>query len=273
MLVFRMDQIMDLFTNSTGNLIRAIEYNQYDLWLQTAKITGHLWYADDYITWVDCSPSPSPQGIMAAQLPLGDAEAFVHWVKSQIVKGKAPRKWMTGATQQPHNLEAILAKLGFIRRSETLGMALDLSLLPKNEALLRGLEIHDVDRTNLSVWAQIVGEGLFHCSETESAAFAEVMGGMLDQGRITAYLAVLDGQPAGTSMVYFAEGVAGIYYVAVLPESRGQGIGRAVTLASLIKAQELGSTAAILQATESGARVYRKLGFQAYSTLGRYWLP
>ncbi|NSW53120.1 MAG: GNAT family N-acetyltransferase [Anaerolineae bacterium] len=250
----------------------AIETNQYALWLEAAQLTGHPWHHDPQITWVDCSPSPSPQGIFSARFGKDEAQERVAWVKSQVLAGKAPRLWMCGPSQQPDNLETILEQHGFVRRSETSGMALDLTLLEDDEAPPAGVEIHPVDRTNLTAWARVVGEGLFRCDEERADAFAAVIGALLDRQRVTAYLAYWQGEPASASMVYFAEGVAGIYYVATRPDFRSHGLGRAVTRAPLLQARKSGTPAAILHATESGARVYRKLGFQAYSLLGRYWL-
>lgn len=260
--------------STNHRMIHAIETNQYALWLETAQITGHPWYQDEHITWVNCNPSPSPNGIFAAHLSANEADLFVKWVKSQIQNGKAPRKWMTGPTQQPQNLEDLLASNGFVRRTETLGMALDLSsLIVDKETSPSGLEIREANRFSLPDWAQIVGTGLFQCTKSESTAFGKVMGTMMDHNQIIAYLAYCNNKPVAASMVYFSEGVAGIYYVATLPEYRGQGIGHSITFAPLLKAREMGYPTAILQATEAGASVYRKLGFKGYSLLGRYWLP
>ncbi|NSW53118.1 MAG: hypothetical protein HPY85_11490 [Anaerolineae bacterium] len=77
--------MMALFTNSTHNLIRSIETNQYALWLEAAQLTGHPWHHDPQITWVDCSPSPSPQGIFSARFGKDEAQERVAWVKSQVL--------------------------------------------------------------------------------------------------------------------------------------------------------------------------------------------
>lgn len=79
-------------------------------------------------------------------------------------------------------------------------------------------------------------------------------------------VAHLDGQPVATAQVLLGRGVAGVYYVGVLPEARGRGLAELVTHAVTQVAFELGAPLVVLQATPMGEPVYRKMGFEQFQT-------
>jgi ribosomal protein S18 acetylase RimI-like enzyme len=88
-------------------------------------------------------------------------------------------------------------------------------------------------------------------------------------------LAELDGRPVATAVLFGAARVATLFGIATVPDQRGRGIGGAVTLEALRLARERGYREAVLFATESGAPVYRRLGFRdAGVTIDRWlWRP
>jgi GNAT superfamily N-acetyltransferase len=87
------------------------------------------------------------------------------------------------------------------------------------------------------------------------------------------YLGLLQGKPIATSMYFLAEGVAGIYFVATVPEARNQGVGFAITQRPLQEARKMGYRVGILQASKMGEPVYRRMGFKEYCKTGSYsWL-
>jgi ribosomal protein S18 acetylase RimI-like enzyme len=84
--------------------------------------------------------------------------------------------------------------------------------------------------------------------------------GLLTMPHISVFVADHQGKPAGTCMtVKDTNGVGGIYWVAVLPEHRRAGIGKALMVAAM---RELAGLQMVLCATEQGAPLYRKLGFE-----------
>lgn len=68
-------------------------------------------------------------------------------------------------------------------------------------------------------------------------------------------------QIVATSMLFLADGLAGIYGVSVLPDERGQGLGAYVTAQALAEAAALGYRVGVLQSSPPGHSVYRRLGF------------
>lgn len=77
-----------------------------------------------------------------------------------------------------------------------------------------------------------------------------------------------DGRLVATSMLFPANGYAGIYCVATLPEERGKGLSAHVTAEALRAAHGLGYRVGVLQSSHDGHSVYLGLGF---ADLG--WVP
>jgi GNAT superfamily N-acetyltransferase len=77
-----------------------------------------------------------------------------------------------------------------------------------------------------------------------------------------AFLAHVDGRPAGISMTIVSHGVAGIYWVGCAAEARGRGLGRAMTATALGAGFEMGAGSASLQASPMGESLYRRMGFE-----------
>jgi GNAT superfamily N-acetyltransferase len=84
------------------------------------------------------------------------------------------------------------------------------------------------------------------------------------------YLGIWKGMPVATSMYLLAAGVAGVHFVATIPEARKRGFGYAITQKSLQDARQKGYRIGVLQASKLGYPVYTKLGFKEYSQFGVY---
>lgn len=84
---------------------------------------------------------------------------------------------------------------------------------------------------------------------------------------LTGFIGTVHDEPVGTAAVYLSDGVAGVYNVATVPDSRGKGIGTAMTWAAVRAGCESGARCSILQASEQGEPVYGRMGF---ATPARY---
>lgn len=76
------------------------------------------------------------------------------------------------------------------------------------------------------------------------------------------FVAYENGRPVACSLFHLAGGVAGIWQVATIPEARRKGYGTAITFAALAAAAKQGYKIGVLFASQMGAPVYRKMGFQ-----------
>jgi GNAT superfamily N-acetyltransferase len=166
--------------------------------------------------------------------------------------------------------KALLAHGLTFRESFATEMAVDLSVLPEDLPTHPSLRIVRVAAGKaLKQWIHVACLG-FRISEKFEKVWYDFFVDAVFDGQFRTYLALLNGKPVGTSQLFLSEGVAGIYNVTCIPEARGQGIGSAITLAPLLKARELGYRIGILQASQRGYRVYRRLGFQDFGELSLY---
>jgi GNAT superfamily N-acetyltransferase len=133
-----------------------------------------------------------------------------------------------------------------------------------------GLTIVPVeDKETLKKWIHVASIGFGIPNRSESL-WCDLFADVVFELPLRNYLALLNGQPVGTSQLFLSAGVAGIYTVTCVPEARQQGVGAAITLAPLLEARRLGFRISILQASRLGYKVYRRLGFQEYGRLGNY---
>ncbi|HEY1389919.1 MAG TPA: GNAT family N-acetyltransferase [Ktedonobacterales bacterium] len=77
-------------------------------------------------------------------------------------------------------------------------------------------------------------------------------------------------QPVSCAIACIGEREVGIYAVATLPERRGRRYGGALTLAALAAAPHL---PAVLEASDFGQPIYRRLGFQVVSEYTLWYKP
>jgi GNAT superfamily N-acetyltransferase len=207
----------------------------------------HPWF-----NGVLCSSTPEPEDEAVIQETIQyfrskQVSAFSWWLEPHI----SSADW-----------EPILSKYGFGFSNDTPGMAVDLHDLKEPTQQVDGLEIHIVaDNEDLHKWAHVftIGYGLPSAWET---AVYDVSSKLGLGYPLRNYLGFLNGEPVATSCLFFAAGVAGVYSVATLPEARGKGIGAALTLRALHNARELGYRIGILQSSEMGFNIYKKLGFR-----------
>jgi hypothetical protein len=95
----------------------------------------------------------------------------------------------------------------------------------------------------------------------------EVFAGYTDHSgllaeNVVAFIVYLDDEPASIAMTIVSHGVAGIYWVGSTERARGQGLGRAVTVAATNAGLGLGVEIASLQASPMGKPIYTKLGYE-----------
>lgn len=135
--------------------------------------------------------------------------------------------------------------------------------IPMDEPSIDGLEIIEVTADQLAAYLEVVCAGFGMPPEL----FRELGPSMFGIESFIALLGLVDGVPVATSAAYVSGDTIGVYNVAVLESHRRQGLGEALTAAAARAGAEAGATRSILQSSQLGEPVYRRMG---YETLDRY---
>jgi ribosomal protein S18 acetylase RimI-like enzyme len=200
----------------------------------------------------------------------GRIEDVIAWYEQR----QLPFSWQVGPRDRPRDLGERLLTRGFRLDPEDMpGMVRSLRDLPAQR--LPDSAAMEVVRgaSSFREWVDVVGEGFGMPPEIPAAILKyEALG--FDEDLGTLVLARLDGRPVATALGLVAGGGVAIANVTTLAQARGRGLGRAVTLAAMKLALDMGAEIAVLLATEMGFSVYRGLGFETFGRYRNYiWEP
>jgi GNAT superfamily N-acetyltransferase len=226
-----------------------------------------------YLTWLITNmPDHFMNLVVCTQLPSEGASelienALTHFRSLNIRK----LSWLAQAGVPAAEIKKVLLSHGLtFSESYSIEMAANLRSLPEELPLPNGLQIVPVeDRKTLQQWIHVASIGFSVPEESEKIWYDFFVEAVLELP-FRSYLALLNGKPVGTSQLFLSAGVAGIYNVTCLPEARCQGIGTAIARAPLLEARQMGYRVGILQASQLGYPVYRRLGFQDCGKLSVY---
>jgi len=255
-------------------LVTAIRANMCDFFrhLSRSNPTEHF-ENEQFTRWHTPLPHPWFNGVFSTNLPIDDNEAFIdETIKYFRAKGVKSFTWWLEPHLKPADWQPALSKHGFGFSDNTPGMAVDLHAMNAAIQPADGFEIRSVDdEESLRAWAKVFIKGFGLPPDWASITFDLWMQMGLDLP-IRNYLGYLNGKPVSTSTVFYGGGTAGIYCVASLPEARGKGLGAAITLKPLLDARDMGYRVGVLQSSEMGFNVYKKLGFRHLCQIENFYL-
>jgi GNAT superfamily N-acetyltransferase len=104
----------------------------------------------------------------------------------------------------------------------------------------------------------------------ENAASLMLTPQLCSRPQVEAFVGRVEGEPVASAMLIASGPVAGIYWVATVPEARRRGYGEALTWAAVEAGRRAGCTVASLQASVMGRPVYERMGFQRVIDYERY---
>jgi len=255
-------------------LVTAIRANLCDFYRHLSRCLPEEHFEDTKFTrWCSALEHPWFNGVLSSRTPEESDETFIEetlrYFRSKEVGAFT---WWMEPQIKASDWKPLLSKHGFGFSDDTPGMAADLQALTESMQTVDGLEVHAVtDEKSLQMWAHVFVSGydLPPAWETPVYDLWRKLGlGFPMQN----YLGVLNGEPVATSCLFFGGGAAGIYSVSTLPKARGKGIGAALTLRPLQDAREMRYRIGVLQSSEMGYGVYKRLGFRHLCQIENFYL-
>lgn len=163
-------------------------------------------------------------------------------------------------------LEELLKTRGLKARREPGSAVMAIENRITDVDLPEGYKVKGVNnRKEIEDFSQVVKEA-FDKTEAQISKMYETDQTIIDENVIS-FVIYKDERPVGSVLTTISDEVAGIYWVGVTKEARGQGLGSFLTQISTNAGFDSGKDLVILQASEAGERVYTKLGYQ---TITRY---
>lgn len=253
---------------NTENIASVIEDSLVD-YLQVVAANGNRPFVlTNKIGWVRTFPTAWSNFIFYANFDRYEIDNQISEISSNMKNGDLPNEWVVGPKSFPPDLGDYLEKYNIKKQFSMAGMAIDITKMDhKDVKLPDNLHIETVEtKSMMQLWTTIVSRALFKGEPFEASLFES----LISDPNYRFYLAFIKDEPVASSMVMLSHGVAGIDMVSTLRQYQGMGIGTAMTVTPLLYAKDNGYKIGVLQASEAGEPVYRKIGFEEYCRFDVY---
>lgn len=180
-----------------------------------------------------------------------------------------PFSWWVSDQDTPISLKNALINMGLIYKEENIGMYLLLDAFENGSN--HRINFHKVDSyLKLKEFSEII-VSVGGNSQAFQKIYSKIpVDAIIETNDFEMYVGYLDDQPIVSGILVSYAGVAGIYYVATVPNQRKQGFGTAMMRYLLTQAKHRRIPIATLQASREGKSLYEKLGFKACSVFKEY---
>jgi hypothetical protein len=249
----------------------------HDSWNQCLSLLGKTSF-DEYFD----SPSfclmnsnlniPLFNRILKTNLSTGEIDQKIQDTIDYFESKSLPFYWQVDPQSRPKDLADRLEKAGLERR-ESPGMAIEIEnlVVPQEPEGFRYERATSPEKIEEYAKLLVKAYGMPEFGWDFLACCITKIGIVED---LQHYIGYLDDKPVGTSSILYGVGVAGLYNVSTLPESRGKRVGSVMSAVPFADAADKGYKIGILHSTKVGYNVYKRLGFQEICKLIRYrWNP
>lgn len=260
---------------SSAALATAIERNTITYYTQLGHLPYGEVYEDAELLWV-MTGIPNWNLVLRANLAPSQIASSIERVKAFFRTRHQPVQWYPGPSTAPPDLGQHLSAHGWRYVGAAPMMALDGLTIHEEQAIPDDIQITSVsDQEGLQSWFDTFLRT--HPADDLGKTIGWDARFHLGMGRDACwhyYLAWRNGEPIATSILVASAGVAGIHQVSTVPEARKQGIGTAITLATIREARSLGYHFIVLESTEMSHSLYQRMGFrECFSWPIYFWSP
>lgn len=166
-----------------------------------------------------------------------------------------------------HKLEELLKSRGLKARREPGSAVMTIRNRLKSVDLAEGYKVKGVNsRSTIEDFAEVVKQA-FDKTQEEVDMMYQTDETIIDENALAFVIYDDNNRAVASALTIISDEVAGIYWIGVLEEARGKGLGSYITQVSTNAGFDSGKDLVILQASEVGEKVYTKLG---YETVTRY---
>jgi hypothetical protein len=177
-----------------------------------------------------------------------------------LKKKKLPFSWWIGPFDTPSNLKELLISKKFIFKENDYGMYLNLKNYSPQKCFLKVKQVSNKKELKLFDEIHVKSGGNKNAFET---IFKKIPQNAYKGNKpFRMYLSYKNDKPVTTGVLVLHAGVAGIYYIVTDPKERRKGFASNMMKFLLNEAKNLKMEIVVLQASESGKKVYEKMGFK-----------
>ena len=224
--------------------------------------SGVAWGEDPDVAW---AMTPIPLGgfnrITRIRFDADRAEARIREMQDRFESAGVAPTWWIDAHSTPADIGERLERMGLVYETVP-AMRIESTLVPERRSPAGVTLSWAVDPESVRAAMYLIVAG-FGMPEGLGGPLADLMTPVVRPGGpVRTVVAQLDGIPVAVAQGILVGDAVSLFNVTTLEAARGRGIGAAVTVAILRDATERGARFGVLESSDMGLSVYRRIGFR-----------
>ena len=207
--------------------------------------------------------------VLSARFTEANVVKRIDHVIEKFKEHQLPFSWWVSESDTPLHLEKMLSRHGLVFKEKDVGMLLDLTNFHSKS--VTNLDFRHVQSSDaLKDFGNII-QAIGGHPESYDRIYKHIPLPLLkNDSLLEMHIGYSQGKPTVTGVLVLGGNIAGIYYVATLPDQRGKGYGTAMMEHLLSRAKQKGYYLAGLEASSEGESLYKRLGFKEVCMFKEY---